>query len=458
METNQKDAIDLGTLNVYRLFSKYFFPTLLGMLGMSAMTAIDGVFIGHMVGSDGIAAVNICVPLFMIATGLGLMTGAGCSVVASVHLSRGKVKAARLNVTQAFLFASFFTLLPSLFFLLRPTATALALGSSEGLLPLVKDYLVWFAPGLLFQVWISLGLFIVRLDGSPRYAMWCSLAGAFANIGLDYLFICVFRWGLAGAAAASTLSMIIGGLMVMGYIVKGSKTLRFAPLKWSANSLRYSLRNIGYQCRVGSSALIGEATMSVLALTGNYVFMHYLGDDGVSAFGIACYYSPFAFMIGNAISQAAQPIISYNNGLGRRDRVTEALKASLFTAIACGGLVTALFALLPEYMVRLFIDPGCRAGQLAIEGFPFFATAFLFFMTNLTCVGYLQSTEQAGKAIAVSLLRGAVFLLPCFILLPKALGNKGIWLALGLSEALTCACVAGGWATARLREAFRRKG
>lgn len=102
----KRDAIDLGTLNVSRLFRKYFIPTLFGMLSMSAVTAIDGIFVGHGIGSDGLAAVNICVPLLMVFTGIGLMVGAGVSVVASMQLSRGKLKAARINVAQALLFVT----------------------------------------------------------------------------------------------------------------------------------------------------------------------------------------------------------------------------------------------------------------------------------------------------------------------------------------------------------------
>lgn len=97
----ERDAIDLKTLNVFTLFSKYFVPTLLGMLGMSAVTAIDGIFVGQGVGSDGIAAVNISIPLLMIFTGVGLMIGVGCSVVASIQSARGKFRTARINVTQA---------------------------------------------------------------------------------------------------------------------------------------------------------------------------------------------------------------------------------------------------------------------------------------------------------------------------------------------------------------------
>lgn len=95
----KRDAIDLGTVKVFTLFKKYFIPTLFGMLSMSAVTAIDGIFVGHGIGSDGIAAINICIPLLMLFTGVGLMVGAGSSVVSSIQLSRGKSKAARINVT-----------------------------------------------------------------------------------------------------------------------------------------------------------------------------------------------------------------------------------------------------------------------------------------------------------------------------------------------------------------------
>lgn len=131
----KRDAIDLGNVNVFKLFNRYFIPTLLGMLCMSAVTAIDGIFVGHGVGSDGIAAINICIPLLMFFTGVGLMVGAGCSVVASIHISRGKEKIARMNVTQALLFATLVTSVPSIIILLFPDATGRLLGSSEHLLP-----------------------------------------------------------------------------------------------------------------------------------------------------------------------------------------------------------------------------------------------------------------------------------------------------------------------------------
>ena len=437
----QRDSIDLSKLDVLTLFKKYFIPTLFGMLGICAVTAIDGVFVGHGVGSDGIAAVNICIPLYMVITGVGLMVGAGCSVVASIHLSRGKERIARINITQALAFVTIIALIPTLLVLCFPTKTALLLGTSQGLLPMVKDYLIWLAPSWIFQVWTSVSLFTIRLDGKPKLAMWCTLIAAIINTVLDWLFVFPFGWGVAGAAAASTISVAVGGVIAITYLLFYARKLKLAKIKLSVKSLKLSLRNIGYQCKIGSSALLGEATMAVLMFVGNLVFMHYLGDDGVAAFGVACYYAPFIFMIGNAIAQSAQPIISYNYGLGLLRRTHSTVKIALFTAVGCGLIVSLAFIFCPKLLVSLFIDPAGHAAELAIGGFPYFAIGFICFIVNLTVVGYYQSVENVRLATFFAFLRGLVFLIPSFIIMPKLLGTVGIWIALSCSEILTTLCV-----------------
>lgn len=437
----EKDVIDLGTLKIPTLFRRYFVPTLFGMLSISAVTAIDGIFVGHGVGSDGIAAINIYVPLLMIFQGFGLMAGVGCSVVASIHLSRGKEKAARLNITQALLFVTLVTLLCSALLMLFPRRFALLLGSSEHLLPLVVGYLSWFTPALVFQLWTAVGLFIIRLDGAPRLAMWCSIVAAALNVVLDYLFIFPLGWGVKGAAFATALSVAAGGLIAMHYLLFSARRLRLHPLKRNLRSLRLLLRNIGSQCRIGSSALLGEATLATLMFVGNQVFMHYLGDDGVGAFGVACYYAPFVFMVGNAIAQSAQPIISYNFGIARRERVAAAARIALTTAVACGAVTTAVFVFAPQLLTGLFLAPDTPAAKIAAAGFPYFSLGFVCFIVNLTAIGYYQSLERARPAALFALLRGFLLLVPSFVLLPEALGETGIWLAMPLSEALTTAAI-----------------
>ena len=408
-EFMQRDAIDFGTVNIPSLFGKYFVTTLLGMVSMSAVTAIDGIFIGHGVGSDGIAAVNICVPVWMIFTGLGLMAGAGSSVVASIHLARGKIKAARLNVTQAILFVTIIAALVAGLIMTFPETTARMLGSSEHLMPLVLDYLLWIVPALPFQMWLSVSLFIIRLDGAPQYAMWCSVVTALINTVLDWLFIFPLGMGVKGAAIATGISIVIGGCMGIGYLLLRARVVRLIKLKMSRKSMRLSLRNIGYQCKIGSPALLGEATIAVLMFMGNQVFMRYLGDDGVGAFGVACYYTPFVFMFGNAVAQSAQPIISFNYGAGKMDRVSSASRLAIITAI---------------------------------DGLPLFALGYIFYVTNVASIGLLQSLEKMKPAMLFACLRGLVFIVPSFIIMPRLLGDSGIWLAMAVSEALTTAAIA----------------
>lgn len=433
----KRDAIDFERDRVSFLFRKLLIPTLLGTIAMSAVTAIDGIFVGHGVGANGVAAVNIVVPIYQIMSGIGLMVGAGCSVVASIHLSQQNRKVAQLNISQAIIFISLFVAIISVLIFAFSEQVARVLGASDTLLPQVQDYLRCIMPCYMFQMWSMIGLFIIRLDGSPRYAMWCNIVPAVLNVFLDWLFIFPLGMGVKGAAIATSISIIVGGIMALVYLLFSADTLQLVSLKLSRKSIMLAFRNIGYQCRIGSSSLFGELTLAVLIFVGNLVFMKYLGDMGVGAFGIACYYTPFFFMMGNSVAQSAQPIISYNYGISRWEEVTEARKLLLSTSVAIGVVVALFFVFVPDKLVALFVDASSEAGQIAIDGFPYFAMGVIFFILNVAIVGYYQSVEQIKRASIFVFLRGFALLVPCFILLPKLLGTVGIWLAMPLAELIT---------------------
>lgn len=433
----KRDAIDFERDRVSVLFRKLLIPTLLGTISISAVTAIDGIFVGHGVGADGVAAVNIVVPIYQIMSGIGLMIGAGCSVVASIHLSRHNARVARLNISQAIILTSLLVTILSVLVLAFPVHIARVLGASDTLMPQVVDYLRWIMPCYLFDMWSMIGLFVIRLDGSPRYAMWCNIVPAVLNVLLDWLFIFPLGMGVKGAAIATTISIAVGGIMALVYLLFVAEKLYLVPLKLSQKSIMLALRNIGYQCKIGSSSLFGELTLAVFIFTGNLVFMRYLGDAGVGAFGIACYYAPFFFMMGNAIAQSAQPIISYNYGISRWKEVGEAHTLLLVTSAAIGAIVALMFMFVPDKLVALFVDTASEAGEIAINGFPYFAVGIIFFILNVAIVGYYQSVEQIKRATAFVFLRGFAFLVPSFILLPQLIGIDGIWLAMPLAELMT---------------------
>ena len=438
-----RDDIDFGTLNIPRLFTKIFMPTLLGMVSWSLLTVVDGIFVGWGVGSNGIAAINICYPIFLVLTGFALMVGTGASVVASIHLSQDNVKAARINVTQAVWFSTFVVIGAMLFILIAPEQISYMLGASPTLMPLVRDYMFYLIPSGIMQMWSVVGLFVIRLDGSPKYAMWCNVIPALLNIFFDWLFIFPLGMGVKGAAIASAISTVIGGVMAFVYLVKYARTLKMGSIKMSPTSVVLTCRNVSYQCRIGFSALLGELTMAFVLFAGNYVFMKYLGDAGVGAYGVACYYTPFVFMFGNSIAQSAQPIVSYNYGQGRWDRVRKTLSISVRAAVLSSLVSIIAFTLFPQHLVHLFIADSDPAAQIAIAGFPYFAMGFLFFILNLVAIGFLQSIKKVAASTIFALLRGVVFLFPAFLLLPQVMGVEGMWLALPLSELLTFIVVVG---------------
>lgn len=442
-ENPMRDSIDFGSMDISRLFRKLLIPTVLGMVFSAIFVITDGIFVGKGVGSDALAAVNITAPLFMITTGIGLMFGVDASVVASIHLSQGKEKAASINITQAIIVSALLVLVLSVLCCAFLEPVGRLLGSSERLLPLVKEYMTWYVPFLVFYVLLNAGMFFVRLDGAPNYAMWCNAAAAIINIVLDYLFIFVFGWGLMGAAFATSLGTMFGGLMTLLYLARFSRTIRLYRIKLSRKSMQLTLRNVSYMVKLGSSAFVSEASIASMMFLGNYVFIRHLGEDGVAAFSIVCYFFPIIFMVYNAIAQSAQPIISYNFGINSRERVLKAFRLSMRTALLCGLFFFAMTALCNHEIVSLFIDRSYGAYDIAVEGIPYFAIGYIFFACNIVGIGYYQSIERAQRATIITLLRGVVFMLIGFLGLPPLLGVPGIWLAVPLAELLTLLYILG---------------
>ncbi len=425
-------------MNISVLFRKMFIPTLMGMLMGASISIIDGAFVGQGVGSDALAAVNIVAPFFLVTTGVGLMFGAGVSIVASIHLSRGNKKAANINVTQAILASVLIMAVIAILVMLNIESVARFLGSSDRLLPYVKDYMFWVIPALPMGVLISVGLFVIRLDGSPKYAMYCSIVPGVANVVLDWLFIFIFPMGIGGAALASALFEVIGSIMVLVYMTKFNKTIHFHHLKLSMKSLRLTVRNVCYQAKLGASGMVGELAIACMMFVGNYMFIDHLGEDGVAAFSVACYCFPLVFMVGNAISQSAQPIISYNYGAGLHNRVRQTFRLSMFVGVVSGLLIMLGGIFEGHFIISLFIpDAASAASRIANEGFPLFSLAFLLITLNVVYIGYLQSMERFKAATIFTLLRGILFVIPAFLLLPTAIGSSGLWLAVPLSEFLT---------------------
>ena len=443
MEQNETTGLDYAGGKISRLFSKLFFPTLLGLIFNALITIIDGIFVGQGVGPDGIAAVNIIAPLFMVVTGMGLMFGIGSSVIAGIAIAQNDYRRACVKTTQACVLSAVLISVLIGVLLLFKEETARMLGSSDRLLPGAIDYLSWLIPGMFFLIFECIGMMVIRLDGSPKFAMFCNIIPAVINIALDYYLVFPCGMGVKGAAIATSASIAVGAAMVFFYFIRLSYVIKF---RWSRRGF---ISNTWRQIQIGSSAFITEIAMSVMMLTGNYMFMKYHGDTGVAAFSIACYLFPLMFMMSNAVAQSAQPIISYNYGAKASDRVSTEFRLSLKVAAVCGLIAFLSIAFGARGIVSLFISPDCEAGQLATYGLPIYSACALFFAINISFIGYYQSIEKAFKAMLFTLMRGIIVLVPMFCILPAVFPEFGLWAAIPASEFITLAAISLSYLHAR---------
>lgn len=434
---DNNSTLDYGRMSISRLFAKLFIPTLMGLVFSAILNIADGIFVGKGVGSDALAAVNVAAPIYLVSSGFALLFGTGVSIVAAVNLSQNKRKAANINVTLAFAFSASILAIFSLIIYVFPTPLCYLFGGTEVLEPLVVTYLRGVATIPLFTALMLVGMFVIRLDGSPQYAMMCEVITSLLNIFLDWLFVFPLQMGIFGAAFATNLSMAVGTVITCVYMALLSKNVHWCKLKFSAASLRLGMRSVGYMAKLGLSAFIGETALVCILIVGNFCFGKYLHEDGIAAFGVAAYLFPLVLMMGNAIAQSSLPIVSYNYGLQNQKRIRKALHLTIGLAIVLGAFITLGGAVWSDFLMSLFLNKGTRAYLIGCQGFPYLTSSFLFFTLNIVLIGFYQSIERAHTATIWMLLRSVVFVIPCFILLPMLMGDVGLWMAVPMSEMLT---------------------
>ncbi len=432
-----KKTLDLGQTGVGRLFVEYFFPTLLSLMFSAILNVADGAFVGRGVGSDALAAVNVAAPVFMMATGVGLMMGGGASVIGAINLSRGNKKRAGLCASQTLLTTFAVGAVIAIMVVIAPKQLCYIFGGSDILLPYVTDYLRWLCLGMLCYGPMVAGMFIIRLDGSPRYAMMTNVVPALLNIVLDYLFVFPFGWGIGGAAFATSISSAVGVMMLVVYFLFLAKDVRLVMPRLGRRERLQTLNEIWKMCKIGAPAMIGDFAISFMLIVGNYIFIKMLGEDGVAAFSVACYLMPMVFMFANSIAQSSMPIVSYNHGCGQTDRVRKMFNLDVVVGIGAGIFVSLFTMFFGGELAALFLDTSTPAFALAKEGLPQFAIGFTFLTLNVVLIGYFQSIEKSKAASVFMFLRGFVFVFLLSLIMPSLFGKVGLWITVPTSEVIT---------------------
>ncbi|MBR0409898.1 MAG: MATE family efflux transporter [Eubacterium sp.] len=441
MKKHNNKGNPLGELPVPGLMLKFALPSIVAMLVSALYNIVDQLFIGQAVGTLGNAATNIAFPLTTSCISLALLFGIGGASCFNLHMGRGETENAAYYIGNAAvcLFGSGLILgiIAQLF--LAPLLKGF--GSPGEVLPYAMTYVRITSIGFPFLILTTGGGHLIRADGSPLMTMICNLSGAIINTVLDALFVLVFHWGMAGAAAATIIGQIFSGLLVIWYLT------RFKTVPLLACHLRLRFSYVSEVARIGMASFFNQIAMMVVQVVCNNSLKHYgalsiYGESiPIACAGIVMKTNQVFFSIVIGLAQGSQPIESFNYGAGKYDRVRQAYKLALASAFCISLTSFLMFQFFPGQILSMF----GKGSDLYFQfGTRFFKT-FLFF-TWANCLQPITSTfftsiGKPVKGIFLSLTRQIIFFLPLLIILPLFLGINGI-LYTGMLADLLSAIVA----------------
>lgn len=434
----------LGTERIWKLILQYALPAIAMMLISSLYNIVDKIFVGNFVGQIGITATTVSNPAMRLIDAFAMLVGAGGSTLLALRLGEGKSEEAESILGSSFLLLT----------LLSLSLTALGYAFTEPLLRIfgagadsmshAVTYLRVVLIGAFFNsITSGFGLF-VRVDGSPKRMMVCSVTGCVLNIILDPIAISLFGWGIAGAAAATAFSQIVSGLMVLHYFTLS----RRSTIKLRPKYMRLRRSTTPKTLELGFSSFLQQFTGSIsqsVLLSCLAIFatsQTVSGDVAQASVGITISIGLFFLLPALGISSAIQPIISYNYGAKNYHRVVDTLKTATSFAIAMltiGWIIILIFA---EPLCRLFGADGSNLQHAAYTMRIYNLLLPLVPFGNVGS-GFFQSIGQPKKAVLISLSRQILCLIPMVLILGNIFGQNGVLYALPVADVVSSAVALG---------------
>lgn len=416
--------------NVVKLYFKYFFPTMCAALSTSVYILFDTIFIGQGVGSKGLTALNISLPIYSIYFGTGLLIGIGGSTLMSIEKGRGRLDKANKIFTLSFILGLILAIIYCIIGFVFLEEIALILGATKEIMPFVKEYMVVVVIGTIPFVMGSVMAPFIRADKAPKKAMFAVIFSGFLNIILDYIFVFPLDMGMRGAAIATVFSYTISCLILLTHLLSKNNTLRF---KKNFYKLSYITRI--FKC--GLPSLFIEVSLGFVIFIFNIQILKIIGDDGVTAYSIISNTGIIAVALFNGISQTIQPLISINMGANLKERADKLRNLGLSTALVIGVAFFILCIVFPELIVKIFVKPTDTVLAIAINSIRIYSTAFIIMGINMVSGAYFQSIELAKQSFIIAFCRGLLFVSICVFVLPLFIGINGVWLSVPIGELLT---------------------
>ncbi len=414
----------------YARLVRFVLPSIVMMIFTSIYGVVDGLFVSNFVGKTPFAALNLVMPVIMILGAVGFMIGTGGSALIAKVYGEGEEEKAKSYFTLMVIF----TVLLGIVFtfvgmaVLRPLC--ILLKATEDMIDscvlygrIVIGFITFFMLQNVFQ-----SFFITA--GKPQIGLFVTLAAGITNMALDALFVAGFKWGLAGAAVATGIGQCIGGIVPLIYFAGPNRSsLRFTKPIWRIKPLLQA-------CANGSSELMSNISSSLVSMLYNYQLMRFIGEDGVSAYGVLMYVQLIFLAISIGYSIGMSPIVSYHLGAKNDREVKNIYRKSLILIGSTGIVLTVLAQLLAIPLAKGFVGYDDDLCALTVHAFRLFSFMFLLAGLNIFASAFFTALNNGAVSAIISFMRTLVFQTASVWILPMILGTDGIWWAISIAEAL----------------------
>ncbi len=412
-----------------KLILKYVLPTILSQCAFFLFTIVDGIFVGHGVGADGLGAVNIAQPLVMVIGAAFMLTTIGGVTITAIRIGRKDYEGAN----EAFMHATLSTLVVAVLFTLAGTLftkpLAVLLGAEGVYVKMVCDYLFWYTaftiPSALSATLQGFG----RNDGAPVFVMVSTIASTALNIFLDWLFVFPLKMGIAGAAIATGISQTVGFVIVLVHFLMKRGHLHFAKFSLNGNLLKKVLKR-------GFPEMLSQLATPITVFCMNLVVIRFLPDGGINAYSVISYVVAFAYAVFIGVSEGMQPLFGQSYGDKNADDLQYFKRWGMIVSFVGSAVVYAVIMLLDKVVCRMF-GADASTTALAVSAIPQYCWVFLFASLNTVLSAYLYSTKRTKESVAVNVLRGLIFTPLCVVGLSFLTNGALLWFCVGIAEALT---------------------
>ena len=437
--------IQLSDHFTYRRLLRFTLSTILMLVCSSLYSIVDGFFVSNYVGKTSFAAVNLIMPVAMSVGTVGFMIGTGGSAIVSKTLGEGDRGRANQYFSMLVYLAAGISILLGItgFLLMEPIARAL--GAQGALLEESVLYgRILFLAQPFFILQMVFQSFFVTAE-KPVLSLKINILAGLTNVVLDYLFIAVLPWGVAGAAIATAMGQMVGGVVPLFYFARKNDSLLHLT------STRFYGRVFLHTCFNGSSEMVSNLSASVVNILYNFQLMRLAGEDGIAAYGVIMYVNFIFIAIFLGYSLGSAPVVSFHYGAKNRQELQNLFRKSLCILGCLGVLLTLLAELLCVPLVSLFASYDPQLFAMTCRGFRIYSLAFLVMGMNIWGSSFFTALNNGGVSAAISFLRTLVFQIAAGLVLPALWGIDGVWLAIVAAELLALGVTAVFWVGERKR-------